>query len=84
MKIWGLKPKQAAWTLICVVACFAASGCSRAKRTVYVPDGSPVRIRTTLKNSQVWVMDENGAWIPGVIDIPEGWYALPDDGAEKQ
>jgi hypothetical protein len=25
-------------------------------------------------------MDENGVWIPGTIDIPEGWYALPDDG----
>ena len=23
-------------------------------------------------------MDENGIWIPGVIDIAEGWYALPD------
>jgi hypothetical protein len=31
-----------------------------------------------LKNSAVWVMDENGIWIPGVIDIPEGWFALAD------
>jgi hypothetical protein len=33
-------------------------------------------------------MDENGIWIPGTIDIPEGWFALPDPdpsgGAEEQ
>lgn len=82
MTNWDLRPKRAAWILICAAAFSAAFGCSRAKRTVYVPDGSPVRIRATLKNSAVWVMDENGVWIPGVIDIPEGWFALadPDDG----
>ena len=74
--------KRAASMAICAVACLTAFGCSRAKRTVYVPDGSPVRIRTTLKNSPVWVMDENGLWIPGTVDIPEGWFALadPEDG----
>ena len=78
--------KQAAWIWVCAAVLFAALGCSRAKRTVYVPGGSPVRIRQTLKNSPVWVMDENGVWIPGTIDIPEGWYALtdPDAGAESE
>ena len=70
--------KRAAWILICAAAFSLALGCSRAKRTVYVPDGSPVRIRATLKNSAVWVEDENGVWIPGTIDIPEGWFALAD------
>lgn len=70
--------------LICVAAFSAAFGCSRAKRTVYVPDGSPVRIRETIKHAPVWVMDENGVWIPGSVDIPEGWFALPDNGVTSQ
>lgn len=74
--------KRVAWILICAAAFSLAFGCSRAKRTVYVPDGSPVRIRETLKNSAVWVMDENGIWIPGTIDIPEGWFAMADPGVE--
>ena len=70
--------KRAASILICAAVFLTAFGCSRAKRTVYVPDGSPVRLRATLKNSPVWVEDENGVWIPGTVDLPEGWYALPD------
>ncbi len=80
MTNWAPRLKRAKWILICAAAFCGAFGCSRAKRTVYVPHGSPVRIRATLKKSPVWVTDENGVWIPGTIDIPEGWYALPDDG----
>ena len=82
MTISAPKLKRAAWTVICAAVFSLALGCSRAKRTVYVPSGSPVRIRQTIKAAPVWVMDENGLWIPGAMDIPEGWYALagPDDG----
>jgi hypothetical protein len=85
MTISDPRLKRAAWTLICAAAFSLAFGCSRAKRTVYVPAGSPVRIRQTIKAAPVWVMDENGLWIPGAIDIPEGWYTLPDpdDGTEN-
>ena len=78
MKTLAPRLKRAASILIFAAVFSLAFGCTRAKRTVYVPDGSPVRIRQTLKNSAVWVMDENGVWIPGNIDIPEGWFALAD------
>ena len=82
MTNWVPRLKRAAWMAICAAVLSIAFGCARAKRTVYVPDGSPVRIRQTLKATPVWVMDENGVWIPGTIDVPEGWYAIADpDGA---
>lgn len=49
-------------------------------RTVYVPQGTPVRLREPLKNVKVWVFDKDGTPIESVMDIPEGWYALPDPG----
>lgn len=53
-----------------------ASGCG--VRTVYVPHGEPVRLRETIEDAKVWVMDEAGKPVPGRMDLPEGWYALPD------
>jgi hypothetical protein len=52
------------------------SGC--ATRTIYVPDGSPVRIARPIPKAHVWVLDKDGKWAKGRVDIPEGWYALPD------
>lgn len=53
----------------------AVSGC--AGRTIYVPTGEPVRIRETIIGAKVWVMDAGGRPVAGVMDIPEGWFALP-------
>jgi len=53
-------------------------GCA-GTRTIYVPDGTPVRIRETIRNAPVWVLDKDGKPTPGVMDIPEGWYCLSDD-----
>ena len=53
------------------------SGCGT--RTVYVPDGAPVRLRETVRNARVWVLGKNGKPVAGEMDIPEGWYALPTD-----
>ena len=50
-----------------------------ATRTVYVPDGTPVRLRETVRNAKVWVLDENGEPVAGKMDLPEGWYCLPDE-----
>jgi len=51
------------------------SGCSA--RTIYVPDGTPVRLRETVRSAKVWVLGEDGKPVAGEMDIPEGWYALP-------
>ena len=52
-----------------------ASGCG--VRTVYVPHGEPVRLRETIEDAKVWVLDEHGEPVAGRMDLPEGWYALP-------
>jgi len=54
-----------------------------ATRTVYVPDGTPVRLRETVRNAKVWVLDAQGQPVPGEMDLPEGWYALPMPSDEQ-
>ena len=46
-------------------------------RTIYVPHGTPVRLRETVKDAKVWVKDADGKPVAGKMDVPEGWYALP-------
>ena len=50
------------------------SGCGVG--TVYVPHGTPVRLRETVKDVKVWVKDSNGQVVAGEMDLPEGWYCL--------
>ena len=46
------------------------------RRTVYVPDGQPVRLREPVR-ARVWVyVPSTNSWEPSVMTIPEGWYAL--------
>ena len=47
-------------------------------RTVYVPDGKAVRLRETIENARIWALDHDGEPVPGSMDLPEGWYVLPD------
>jgi len=58
-----------------VFCCIVLTGC--AARTIYVPDGTPVRLRETLKNVQVWVLDKDQKPVATKMNVPEGWYALP-------
>jgi hypothetical protein len=58
----------------------ALAGCQT--RTICVPAGEPVRLREPVKGAKVWVADEKGQWTAGEIDIPAGWYALPDPGPD--
>ena len=51
------------------------AGC--ATRTVYVPHGTPVRLRETITQAKVWVKDSDGEAVKGEMDLPEGWYSLP-------
>jgi hypothetical protein len=60
--------------LLCTLA-LTIQGCGT--RTIYVPHGEPVRLRETIKGVKIWAADAKGAETPGVIDLPEGWYALP-------
>jgi hypothetical protein len=68
--------------LVLVVVCLLLSGC--ATRTIYIPDGTPVRLRMTVRDAKVWVLDKQGQPVPGRMDLPEGWYVLPDDGLVAQ
>ena len=58
--------------LLCVLL---VSGCGN--RTIYVPEGEPVRLRETIRGAKVWVKDSNGNTVAGRVDLLEGWYALP-------
>jgi len=55
------------------------AGCTR---TIYVPHGTPVRLRETVKNVKIWVKDADGEPVAGKMDLPEGWYALPLDSED--
>lgn len=59
---------------IVLLALLITPGCFT--RTIYVPDGEPVRIRETIRGAKVWVKTQSGEEVPGEIDIPEGWFAL--------
>lgn len=58
------------------------AGGSPFTRTIYVPHGTPVRLRETIKDAKVWVKDADGQVVAGKMDLPEGWYALPVDDEE--
>ncbi|MCX7804794.1 MAG: hypothetical protein N3A38_06335 [Planctomycetota bacterium] len=67
--------KTARGAMLCALAC--SSGCVR---TVLVPPGEPVRLREPIRGAKVWVADKDGREIPATVDLPEGWYCLPDPG----
>lgn len=77
------KRVQSTWGKALVIAAvlLLLPGC--ATRTIYVRDGEPVRLRETVRNAKVWVLDAEGRPTPGVMDLPEGWYCLPVGGADK-
>lgn len=62
---------------ICALGLLPACG----TRVVIVRKGDPVQLAAPVK-AKVWVYDKNGERIPSKATIPEGWYALPDDGAK--
>ncbi len=51
----------------------SGAGCTR---TIYVPHGTPVRLRETVEDVKVWVKDSGGEPVAGRMDLPEGWYCL--------
>lgn len=75
---WG-KAARVSVLLICLVS---LSGCFT--RTIYVPDGTPVRLRETIRKAKVWVLDKDGNPVASEMDLPEGWYVLPDPGKTNE
>ncbi len=75
---WG---RQALAGGALMLACVCLAGCGT--RTVYIASGEPVRLRETVKEVSVWVMDEDGQPIASRMDLPAGWYVLPDPGIEE-
>jgi len=53
------------------------AGCTAFTRTIYVPDGTPVRLREEVREVKVWVLGADGKPVAAVMDLPEGWYCLP-------
>jgi hypothetical protein len=72
--------KNASRIIICATAVVLVAGCG--VRTIYVPDGTPVRLRETVRAAKVWVLDAKGEPVKGVMDLPEGWYCLPVENKE--
>ena len=60
--------------LLTILLLASGAGCTR---TIYVPHGTPVRLRETVKDVKVWVKDADSEPVAGRIDLYEGWYALP-------
>jgi hypothetical protein len=69
-KTWGSK------ALILLLLPLALSGCLFTD-TIYIPHGTPVRLRETVQNVKVWVLDKDGTPVASKMDLPEGWFVLP-------
>lgn len=59
---------------VSLLALLLLVGCGH--RTIYVPDGEPVRLREAIPNAKVWIKNSNGEVVSGTIDLHEGWYCL--------
>lgn len=70
------KMKKEGWGIFIIVAILSLSGCTMFTRTVYVPDGSAIRLRQDLKNVKIWAKQKDGATAEGRMDIPEGWFCF--------
>jgi len=66
--------------LLPILLLTSGAGCVR---TIYVPHGTPVRLRETIRNAKVWVKDADGQTVAGRMDLPEGWFCLPVDDADE-
>ena len=70
--------RKSGWTVGLVLLVLVPVGCMRT-RTVYIPPGEPVRLRESLPDVKIWTKDQDGNNISGTVDIPEGYYVLPDE-----
>jgi len=72
-----------AFLLIVGLACVSvwSSGCGNTK-TVLIPSGEPVQLAEPVR-ARIYA-NVNGEMIStdSKVEIPEGWYCLPDPGIE--
>jgi major membrane immunogen (membrane-anchored lipoprotein) len=63
--------------IVCLLSLLTACGSVLfQRRTLYVPDGEPGRLREAV-HAKVWVyVPETKEWEPSEMLIPEGWYAV--------
>lgn len=66
---------KATWGAL-LISCLLLTGCF--ERTVYIPDGTPVKLRETVKSVKIWVKTKDGQTIATEMDLQEGWFVLPD------
>lgn len=80
----GLLPRTARSLKICVLAfsLLFASCLHSPTRTVYVRPTQPVRLRETLKDVKIWVLDGEGKWQESTLDLQEGWFVVDDPGKQ--
>lgn len=65
--------KSAGWIAALMIG-FSLSGCG--DRAILVPSGTPVKIRETIPQAKVWILDKQKRQVATKMDIPAGWYAL--------
>ena len=84
MKLGSTRHSFITRLIILFVLFFAATfGPMSCMRAVYVPDGTPVRLREDVENVKVWVLGEDGKPVATKMNLPEGWFCLPMPEGEK-
>lgn len=65
------------WGKGVVILCLSLALVGCGTRTVYVPDGTPLKIREDIM-VKVWVITKEGETIATEVLVKAGWYTLPD------
>ena len=74
--------RSAGWCILLCMMVFLV-GCG-GTRTIYVPHGTPVRLRKTIPDAEVWVKDKDGTPVKGNLDLEEGWYCLSIEDEDEE
>jgi len=70
-----------------LVFVLSISGCitlTKESETIFVGDGTPVRLRETVPNVKLWTKNSEGVEVPSVGTLHAGGYYLTDPGEEAE
>ena len=70
------KVKKHGWKLL-LLLCFLFTCCTSFSETIYVPAGTPVKLREDVK-AKVWVLVD-GEELPEEMVLKSGWFVLSED-----